>query len=425
MVGKVGGQRPSTLIQYWYFYRYDEWSTPVLGGRLLQRHEGDWEAVMVGLSDTQQIGSIRVDPHNADIAWVAALGHPYGPSAERGIFRTRDGGAHWTKVLGPDANTGAIEVVLAPGDPQTVYAALWQTRRTPWNIYPPSKGPGSGLYRSTDGGEHWSKLDGNGFAAAPGRIGLAVAPSEPKRVYAVVDADSGGLYRSDDGGAHWRRTSSDSRIWQRGWYFAGVTVEPKDACNTTMLRSTDGGATFVPVEGDDTGDDFHTLWIDPMNPSSRVLGTDQGTIVSTDGGHTWSSWYNQPTAQIYHVSTDDRFPYWVYGSQQDAGAVGMPSRTNTSDGVTLEQFREVTAGGESQNMLPDPLDPETIYGGTVERYDMRTEQTRSIDPTLAWPKQWRNTWTLPLAFSHRDPHVLYFARQQIFRTGDGGEGASP
>ena len=379
----------------------------------------------VGLGETQQIGRIQVDPHDADVAWVAALGHPYGPNAERGVFWTRDGGAHWTKVLGPDANTGAIDVVLAPGDPQVVYAALWQTRRTPWNIYSPSSGPGSGLYRSTDGGASWSKLSGNGFPAAPGRIGLAVAPSEPTRVYALVDADDGGLYRSDDRGAHWTRTSSDPRIWERGWYFGGVTVEPKNAdvlyvCNTTMLRSTDGGATFVPVEGDATGDDFHTLWIDPANPDSRILGTDQGTIVSTDGGRSWSSWYNQPTAQLYHVSTDDRFPYWVYGAQQDAGAVGLPSRTYTSDGITLEQFREITPGGESQNVVPDPLDPETLYGGAVDRFDMRTEQTRSIDPTLAWPDQWRSTWTLPLAFSHRDPRVLYFSRQQVFRTEDGG-----
>ena len=379
-----------------------------------------------GLGDTQQIGRIQVDPHDSDIAWVAALGHPYGPNAERGVFRTRDGGAHWTRVLGPDANTGAIDLVLAPDDPRTVYAALWQARRTPWNIYPPSSGPGSGLYKSTDGGEHWVHLAGNGFADAPGRIGLAVAPSDPNRLYAMVDADSGGLYRSLDRGAHWSRVSSDSRVWQRGWYFSGITVEPKNAdvvyaCNTTLLRSGDAGAHFVPIEGDATGDDFHALWIDPLDPQSRVLGSDQGTVVSTDGGRSWSSWYNQPTAQIYHVSTDTRFPYWVYGSQQDAGAVGMPSRTGSYDGVTIEQFRELTPGGESQNLLPDPLDPQVLYGGTVDRYDLRTDQDRSIDPTLARPELWRSTWTLPLAFSHRDPHVLYFARQKVFRTADAGE----
>ena len=379
----------------------------------------------MGLGDTQQIGRIDIDPNDANIVYVAALGHPYGPNAERGVFKSSDGGTHWTKVLGPNANTGAIDVVLEPGDPSVVYAALWQTRRTPWNIYPPSNGPGSGLYRSNDAGAHWTRLV-DGFAAKPGRIGLAVAPGEPARVYAMVDADSGGLYRSDDRGAHWRHTSADPRIWGRGWYFSGITVEPRNAdvvyaCNTNLFRSTDGGKTFAPIEGDATGDDFHTLWIDRTDPDRRVLGTDQGTVVSVDGGRSWSSWLNQPTAQLYHVATDDRFPYWVYGPQQDAGAVGLPSRTNTADGITLEQFREVTVGGESQNIAPDPLDSQVLYGGTVDKLDMRTEQTRSIDPTAPHPDQWRQTWTLPLAFSHRDPHVLYFARQRIFRTGDGGE----
>ena len=379
----------------------------------------------MGLGDTQQIGRIDVDPHDANVVYVAALGHPYGPNAERGVYKSSDGGGHWTKVLGPNANTGAIDVVLEPGDPSVLYAALCQTRRTPWNIYPPSTGPGSGLYRSNDAGAHWTKLT-SGFAAKPGRIGLAVSPSEPARVYAMVDADSGGLYRSDDRGEHWKRTSSDTRVWQRGWYFSGITVEPKDAdvvyaCNTNLFRSADGGKSFAPVEGDATGDDFHTLWIDPTDPERRILGTDQGTIVSVDGGRSWSSWHNQPTAQLYHVSTDDRFPYWVYGPQQDAGAVGLPSRTNTNDGITMQQFREVTVGGESQNIAPDPLDPQTLYGGTVDKLDLRTEQTRSIDPTAPHPDQWRQTWTLPLAFSHRDPRVLYFSRQKVFRTEDGGE----
>ncbi len=380
----------------------------------------------VGLEDSQQIARIQIDPRDAAVAYVAALGHPYGPNAERGLYKTTDGGATWTKVLGPDENTGAIDVVLEPGHPDVVYASLWQTRRTPWNIYPPSNGPGSGLYKSTDGGAHWTHLTGDGFPAAPGRIGIAVAPSDPSRVYALVDAEDGGLYRSDDGGAHWTRTSSDIRIWQRGWYFGGLAVEPRDAdvvwvCNTIVLRSGDGGKTFVPDLGDMTGDDYHTLWIDPEHPQSRVLGSDQGTLVSVDGGKSWSSWYNQPTAQLYHVSTDNRFPYWVYGPQQDSGAIGLPSRTNTYDGITLEQFKEVTVGGEAQNVIADPLDPETIYGGTVEKLDLRTEQTRSIDPTVAYPDQWRNVWTLPLAFSPKDPHVLYFARQRIFRTADGGE----
>jgi len=379
-----------------------------------------------GLADTQQIGRILVDPRDANVVYVAALGHPYGPNPERGVFKSGDGGAHWTKVLGPDANTGAIDLALDPGEPGVIYAALWQTRRTPWNIYPPSNGPGSGLYRSDDGGAHWVQLTGEGFPAAPGRIGIATAPSAPGRLYALIDAEEGGLYRSDDRGAHWTRASADTRIWQRGWYFAGVTVDPRDAdvvyiCNTNLYRSADGGKSFAPIEGDATGDDFHSLWIDPADPARRILGSDQGAVVSVDGGRSWSSWYNQPTAQIYHVATDDRFPYWVYGPQQDAGAVGLPSRTGTADGVTLEQFREVTVGGESDNVLPDPLDPETLYGGTVDKLDLRTQQTRSLDPTASHPDQWRSTWTLPLAFSHRDPHVLYFGRQQVFRTADGGE----
>jgi len=379
-----------------------------------------------GLADSQQIGRIRIDPRDPDVVFVAALGHPYGPNPERGVFRSRDGGAHWEKVLGPDDDTGAIDLAFEPGNPDVVYAALWQTRRTPWNIYPPSNGPGSGLYKSTDGGTSWTMIRGHGFPENPGRIGIALSPSRPQRVYAIVDADEGGLYRSEDGGGSWMRASADPRIWGRGWYFGGLAVEPKNpdvvyACNTNLYRSDNGGSTFVPVEGDMTGDDYHDMWIDPEHPERRILGVDQGAIVSVNGGVSWSSWYNQPTAQLYHVSTDDRFPYWVYGPQQDSGAVGLPSRTNTFDGITLEQFREITAGGESHNVIPDPLDPQTIYGGTVEKLDLRTEQTRSIDPTVAHPDHWRYVWTLPLAFSQRDPHVLYFGRQKLFRTADGGE----
>jgi photosystem II stability/assembly factor-like uncharacterized protein len=383
-----------------------------------------------GLADSQQIGRVLVDPRNPDVVFVAALGHPYGPNAERGVYRSRDGGKNWQKVLGKDddRDTGAIDLAFEPGRPEVIYAALWQTRRTPWHIYPPASGPGGGLYKSTDGGDHWTQLGlgSHGLPASPGRIGVAVAPSQPQRVYALVDAAMGGLYRSDDAGSTWALASGDPRIWGRGWYFGGITVEPRNpdvvyACNTALYRSEDGGKTFVPVKGAPGGDDYHVLWIDPQVPQHRMLGVDQGAVVSVDGGETWSSWFNQPTGQFYHVATDNRFPYWVYGSQQDSGAAGVPSRTNTHDGINLTDFRETAAGGESDNLAPDPRDPDVLFGGRVEKLDLRTGQTRSVDPTLAYPNRYRETWTLPLVFSPRDPRVLYFARQRLFRTDDGGE----
>ena len=385
----------------------------------------------IGLADSQQIGKIIVDPRDANVVFVAALGHPYGANAERGVFRSRDGGASWQRVLGNDDATGAIDLAFDPGQPDSIYAAMWQTRRTPWNIYPPANGPGSGLYKSTDGGSTWHAIRGNGFPDKVGRIGIAVAPSDPKRVYAIVDNqaledDVGGLYRSDDAGANWTRISKDDRVWQRGWYFGRIAVDPKNAdriyaMNTIVLRSDDGGKTFAAAKGDSTGDDYHELWIDPQNPDRQILGVDQGAIISENGGKTWSSWLNQPTAQIYHVSTDNRFPYRVYGAQQDSGAAALPSRTGDSDGITMHDFREVTAGGESDMIAPDPDDPDVVYGGRVDKLDLRTGQAQSIDPTLPTPDLYRRTWTLPLVFSKRDPKRLYFGNQKLFRTIDGGQ----
>lgn len=392
---------------------------------------GHW--THLGLDDTRQISAVLVDPRSPKVVYVAALGHAYGANAERGVFRSRDGGSSWDKVLFKDADTGAIDLAFKPGEPDTIYAALWQTRRPPWSVYPPSNGPGSGLYVSHDGGSHWSQLQGNGFPTHPGRIGIALAPSQPNRVFALVDAadGEGGLYRSDDGGAHWNHLTTDQRIWQRGWYFNRLTVDPKNAdrvyvMNTIVLRSDDGGKQFIALKGDPTGDDFHQLWIDPTDADRQILGVDQGALVTNNGGRTWSSWLNQPTAQIYHVSTDNRFPYWVYGAQQDSGAVSLPSRSDSGDGITLAQFHEITPGGESGMIAPDPKDPDIVYGDKVDKLDTRTGQTRNIDPTLAYPAaHYRSAWTLPLAFSKRDSRVLYFANQRLFRTADGGDHWAP
>ena len=257
-----------------------------------------------------------------------------------------------------------------------------------------------------------------------------MAPSEPERLYALVDAATrgeGGLYRSDDDGVHWSHVSADSRIFKRGWYFSGLTVDPKNAerlyvMNTIVLRSEDGGKNFIALKGDPTGDDFHALWIDPTDSERQILGVDQGALITLDGGTTWSSWYNQPTAQIYHVSTDNRFPYWLYGAQQDSGAVALPSRTDSVDGITMQQFRELSAGGESGMIAPDPDHPNIVFGEKVDKLDTRTGQTRNIDPTLAYPEiHHRSAWTLPLAFSRRGKRALYFADQRLYRTLDGGD----
>ncbi|MFI4920804.1 MAG: WD40/YVTN/BNR-like repeat-containing protein, partial [Gammaproteobacteria bacterium] len=380
----------------------------------------------IGLDDSYQIGKILVDPKYSDVVYVAVLGHGYGPNETRGVYRSRDGGKTWQKVLYKDADTGAIDLAFG-SETDTLYASLWQTRRPPWNVYPPSNGPGSGLYKSTDGGDTWAQLTKGLPSEGLGHIGLATAPSNPDIVYALVDAKQGGLYRSDDAGADWTLVSGDKRIWTRGWYFGGVAVDPKDPqvvyiSDTAMFKSTDGGKTFLPFLGDPTGDDFHTLWIDPDDGERMISGVDQGTIISQNGGKTWTSWYNQPTGQFYHVSTDHRFPYHVYGAQQDSGAAEVPSRSdNKFDGINMTQFHEITAGGESGTIAPDPLDPDTVYGGSVDKLDLKSQQTADVDPTLAYPDIYRSVWTLPLTFSPKDPHALYFANQHLFRTRDGGK----
>lgn len=384
----------------------------------------------IGLEDSQQIGRVLVDPQNADIVFVAALGHAYAPNGQRGVFRSTDGGKSWERVLFKDENTGAIDLGFDPRDSRIIYASLWATRRPPWNVYPPSYGPGSGLYKSTDGGNTWDQIAGHGLPSEGlGRIGIAVAPTEPDRVYLVVDAKQGGVYRSDDAGQNWVLTDPEPRIWGRGWYFGAITVDPKNpdivyVCNTSTYRSVDGGKSFDAIKGAPGGDDYHSLWIDPDDPNRMILSSDQGVVISVDGAKSWTSWYNQPTAQLYHVITDNRFPYWVYGAQQDSGAVGVVSRGHWA-GISFRDWRPVGAGGESMYIAPDPLDPNILYGGTfgsgVVRHNLTTGETQYIGPSLAHPGHYRSAWTLPLVFSPRDPHELYFGTQVLFRTKDSGQ----
>ncbi|HQR45057.1 MAG TPA: hypothetical protein PK598_03440, partial [Thermoanaerobaculia bacterium] len=395
------------------------------GNGVYKSVDGGRSWTFLGLRDSRQIGQIVVDPKDPNVVFVAALGHAYGPNAERGVFRSKDGGKSWARVLFKDENTGAVDLAFQPGNSRTILAALWQTRRPPWNVYPPSNGPGSGLWRSEDGGDTWKPVAGGFPSEKLGRVRVAFAPSDPRRVYAIADAKEGGLWLSEDAGASWKKVNGDRRIWGRGWYFAGVTVDPKDpnvvyALNTGLFRSADGGKTFVPFKGAPGGDDYHRLWIDPADPRRMIVAADQGAVVTVDGGRTWSSWYNQPTAQFYHAITDDRFPYRIYGAQQDSGAVAALSRSDYRS-LTRRDWQEVAAGGENGTIVPDPAEPDILWGGSVGRFDLRTLQEQNVDPTLAWPGDYRSEWTLPLAVSPRNPRTVYFANQFLFRTTDGGK----
>ncbi len=379
----------------------------------------------IGLADTRQIGRVVVDPKDAAVVFVAALGHAYGPNPERGVYRSRDGGASWEKVLYKGDGVGAIDVVIDPADTKVVYAALWATRRPPWFVYAPANGPGGGIYKSTDGGSTWRQLAGGLPTEGVGRIGLAIASAKPGRVYAIVDAKEGGLYRSDDAGTSWIKASGDTRLWGRGWYFCKMAVDPRNpdkvyVCNTSIYRSTDAGESWTPIKGAPGGDDYHQLWIDPANPDRMIAASDQGAVVSVDGAVTWSSWYNQPTAQLYHVASDNRFPYWVTGAQQDSGAVGTPTRSLRAV-ISMHDWIPMCAGGENGYTAPDPLHPEILFGGTVTRCNVVTMVTRNVSPERSGEGPFRHAWTQPLVFSQADPHALYFGNQFLYKTTDGGE----
>ncbi len=379
----------------------------------------------IGLDDTRQIGRVIVDPKSANVLFVAALGHVYGANSERGVFRSKDGGATWKKVLFKNENVGAIDLQFDSNDSHIVYATLWNTRRPPWSIYPPSYGAGGGIFKSTDGGDTWNELKNGVPVEGQGRIGIAVARTNPKRIYAIVDAKAGGLYRSDDAGNSWNLISADKRIWGRGWYFCKVTADPKNpdivyVSNTSVYKSTDAGKTWTAIKGAPGGDDYHQLWISPDDPNRMILASDQGAIVTEDGTQTWSSWYNQPISQLYHVAADNRFPYWVTGAQQDSGAVGTPVATNHAE-LSNRDWSPVCAGGESGYTAPDPLHPEILYGDRVTRCNLITGETKDVSPEKTMTVPARHTWTLPLVFSQADPRALYYSNQFLFKTTNGGE----
>ncbi|MBZ5582318.1 MAG: hypothetical protein LAQ30_08975 [Acidobacteriia bacterium] len=388
----------------------------------------------MGLRDSRQIARILVDPRDPDRVYVAALGHAYGPNAERGVYRSTDGGRTWRKVLDRGPETGAADLALDPQNPRVIYAAMWNAKRPPYSAYGPIEGPGSGLFKSTDGGDSWNPLSGHGLPE--GQWGRAGVAADGRRVYAVVDAArAAGLYRSDDAGATWTRASADSRIVSRAWYFGTIAIDPQNpdtvyVPNVALYKSSDGGRTFTVLKGAPGGDDYHLLWIDPAGPRRMILGSDQGTNISVDGGRTWSSWYNQPTAQFYHVITDNQFPYRVYGSQQDNGTAAVASRTD--HGVIDARDWFSVGGGESGYIALDPKDPNIFYVGntygSLTRFDKRTGQAQNITP---WPLRrgmntplpelkYRFPWTAPLVTSPTEPDALYYGSQYLLKTTDGG-----
>ena len=385
----------------------------------------------VGLKDTHNIGAVIVDPRNENVVLVAALGHAFGPNKERGIFRTTDGGKTWTNVLFKDENTGGIDIVFDPHNPNIVFSALWQARRQPWFFS--SGGSGSGLYRSEDNGVTWKRLEGGGLPdGILGRIGVSVSGADSNRIYAVIEAKEGGIYRSEDAGQKWTRINEDGRFRQRAWYFSKIYADPKSAdtvyvLNTGAFKSVDGGKTFnlLPARHGD----HHGLWIDPTNPERIGNANDGGVAISIDGGKTWTTQNNQPTAQFYHVAVDNAFPYHIYGAQQDNSNVCIASRTDS--GVIGPQDWYPAGDGECGFVIPDPRDWHIIYSnseGYAVRYDKSREEVQDISPVPldnsghgAVDLQHRFQWVSPLMLSPHNPDVIYTAAECVFKSTDHGQ----
>ncbi|MFL5487945.1 MAG: WD40/YVTN/BNR-like repeat-containing protein [Gemmatimonadaceae bacterium] len=416
----------------------------------------------LGLDETHHIGKIAIDPKNPNNVFVAAIGKLYAANAERGIFRSRDAGRSWQKVLG-DENVGAVEVVIDPANSQVIYAGLWNTRRPPWFTYAPTNGPGGGIFKSTDGGSTWTKLANGLPKEGIGRTGIAVSPTNPNRVYAIVDCllpeappqvepplgtpppqpapagarpsspppGQGGFFRSDDGGGTWTRLSNDPALWGRGWYFEKIAVDPTDpdtvyVPNVAVNRTTDGGKTWVVLRGSPGGDDYHQAWINPADPNTMIVASDQGAIITHNARTrdarevTWTSWLNQPTAQIYHLSIDPRFPYWVTGAQQDSGAIAVRSRGKFAE-ISMHDWEPIAPGGESGYTAGDPLNPGVVYGGDGQRWNLDANVPVEGTTRPKSPEPARSDWTQPLVFSKANKRDLYYANQFVFRTSDGAK----
>ncbi len=414
----------------------------------------------LGLDETHHIGKIAVDPGNPNRVFVAAIGKLYAANKERGVFRSTDGGRSWQKVLG-DENVGAVEVVIDPSNSNVVYAGLWNTRRPPWFTYAPTNGPGGGIFKSTNGGTTWSQLSNGLPGEGIGRTGIAIAPTNPNRLYAVVDClvpeappqvepplgtpapqpapagarpsspppGQGGFFRSDDAGASWTRLSNDPALWGRGWYFQKLAVDPQNpdvvyVPNVAVNRTTDGGKSWVVLRGSPGGDDYHQAWISADDPNTMIVASDQGAIITRNARAndprdvTWSSWLNQPTAQIYHLSVDYRFPYWVTGAQQDSGAIAVRSRGKFSQ-ISMHDWEPIAPGGESGYTAGDPLNPGVVYGGDGQRWNLDANIPVENTTSPKSPEPARGDWTQPLVFSKADKKDLYYANQFVFKTSDG------
>jgi photosystem II stability/assembly factor-like uncharacterized protein len=410
--------------------------------------------VHVGLEGTQHIGKIAVDPKNPNIVFVAAIGHLYAANPERGLFRTVDGGKTWQKVLGT-SDVGAVEVVIDPTNSRVVYAGLWNTRRPPWYTYAPSNGPGGGIFKSIDGGVTWKQLTVGLPKDGIGKTGIAVAASNPKRLYAVVDCllpemsapapapdttagrgggrgggrgatppVQGGFFRSDDAGSTWTKVSGDQALSGRGWYFEHIAVDPKDADivyvpNVAVSRTKDGGKTWVALRGSPGGDDYHQAWVSPDDSNTVIVASDQGTIITRNGKADdpaeveWSSWLNQPTAQMYHISVDYRLPYWVTGAQQDSGSAAVCSRGRFAE-ISMRDWEPIGAGGESGYTAGDPLHPGIIYGGSGTRFNLALNTGAPANPAPSG----RKDWTAPLVVSQADPRAVYYAGEMLHKSTD-------